>query len=91
MTQDEINQMVEQAGFHGVLSIGVVMDSKQLETFAKLVELRYQKKIADLENIICQRHWDVLQEREACATMSDWILKEGGGTWGDAIRARRQE
>ena len=27
-------------------------------------------------------------EREACATMSDWILKEGGGTWGDAIRAR---
>ena len=28
------------------------------------------------------------KEREACATMSDWILKEGGGTWGDAIRAR---
>ena len=27
-------------------------------------------------------------EREACAIMSDWILKEGGGTWGDAIRAR---
>jgi len=30
------------------------------------------------------------KEREACATMSDWILKEGGGTWGDAIRARKQ-
>jgi hypothetical protein len=30
------------------------------------------------------------KEREACATMSDWILKEGGGTWGDAIRARGQ-
>jgi hypothetical protein len=29
------------------------------------------------------------KEREACATMSDWILKEGGGTWGDAIRARK--
>jgi len=28
------------------------------------------------------------REREACATMSDWILKEGGGTWGDAIRTR---
>jgi len=28
-------------------------------------------------------------EREACATMSDWILKEGGGTWGDAIRKRK--
>ena len=32
----------------------------------------------------------VLAEREACAAMSDWILKEGGGTWGDAIRARKQ-
>jgi hypothetical protein len=51
------------------------MDSKQLETFAKLVELRYQKKIADLENIICQRHWDVLQEREACAKIADeWAV-----------------
>jgi hypothetical protein len=29
-------------------------------------------------------------ERQACAAMSDWILKEGGGTWGDAIRARGQ-
>jgi len=37
MTQDEINQMVEQAGFHGMLLIGVVMDAKQLEAFAKLV------------------------------------------------------
>jgi hypothetical protein len=29
------------------------------------------------------------KEREACAKMVDHILKEGGGTWGDAIRARR--
>jgi hypothetical protein len=29
-------------------------------------------------------------EREACAKMVDHILKEGGGTWGDAIRARGQ-
>lgn len=27
-------------------------------------------------------------EREACAKYVDHILKEGGGTWGDAIRAR---
>jgi hypothetical protein len=27
-------------------------------------------------------------EREACATFVDHILKEGGGTYGDAIRAR---
>jgi len=30
----------------------------------------------------------VLAEREACAKFVDHILKEGGGTWGDAIRAR---
>jgi hypothetical protein len=32
----------------------------------------------------------IKQEREACAKMVDHILKEGGGTWGDAIRARGQ-
>ena len=32
----------------------------------------------------------VLAEREACAKLVDHILKEGGGTWGDAIRARKQ-
>ena len=32
----------------------------------------------------------VLAEREACANLVDHILKEGGGTWGDAIRARRR-
>ena len=50
MTQDKINQLVEQAGFHGVLSIGVVMDAKQLEAFAKLVAEREREacaKIAD--------------------------------------------
>jgi hypothetical protein len=32
----------------------------------------------------------VLAEREACANLVDHILKEGGGTYGDAIRARGQ-
>jgi len=32
----------------------------------------------------------IKQEREACAKFVDHILKEGGGTWGDAIRARGQ-
>jgi hypothetical protein len=44
MTQDEINQMVEQAGFHGMLSIGVVMDSKQLEAFAKLIAAKERQR-----------------------------------------------
>ena len=30
-------------------------------------------------------------EREACAKMVDHMLKEGGGTWGDAIRARGEQ
>jgi hypothetical protein len=47
MTQDEINQMVEQAGFHGILSIGMVMDSKQLEAFAKLVAAKEREAIQD--------------------------------------------
>jgi hypothetical protein len=29
-------------------------------------------------------------ENETCAKVCDHILKEGGGTWGDAIRARGQ-
>jgi len=33
----------------------------------------------------------VLAEREACAKFVDHILKEGGGTWGDAIRARGEQ
>jgi hypothetical protein len=32
----------------------------------------------------------VAAEREACAQMVDHILKEGGGTYGDSIRARGQ-
>ena len=34
------------------------------------------------------RHHGQEEEREACAKLVDHILKEGGGTWGDAIRAR---
>jgi hypothetical protein len=42
----------------------------------------YHSNLEDFAKLVAQH------EREACATMSDWILKEGGGTWGDAIRAR---
>jgi hypothetical protein len=48
MTQDEINQMVEQAGFHGMLSIGLVMDSKQLEAFAKLAAAKEREACAEI-------------------------------------------
>jgi len=54
MTQDEINQMVEQAGFHGMLSIGVVMDSKQLEAFAKLVAAKEQDRCCSIVFSQCE-------------------------------------
>jgi hypothetical protein len=63
MTQNEINQMVEQAGFHGMLSIGVVMDSKQLEAFAKLVAAKEREacaKVCDEAGTVEQ--WDGLSE-----------------------------
>ena len=92
MTQDEIIEMARQAGAHDNGYEVRFVEPKYLERFAKLVALRYEKKISDLENIICQRHWDVLQEREACASMlEDWDKH----AWNpfdcaQAIRARGQ-
>ena len=45
-----------------------------------IINLEYAEKLVALVRA---------DEREACAKMVDHILKEGGGTWGDAIRARR--
>ena len=67
MTQDEILDMWGRAGGGAIKNMPYTL----VERFAKLVALRYEKKISDLENIICQRHWDVLQEREACAKICD--------------------
>jgi hypothetical protein len=73
MTQDEINQMVEQAGFHGMLSIGVVMDSKQLEAFAKLVADKATEETNARANaswtLMCKKMVEL--EREACAKVCD--------------------
>jgi len=49
-----------------------------------------QLALIGTENIEAFAKLVAKKEREACATMSDWILKDGGGTWGDAIRAREQ-
>ena len=92
MTQQEIIEMARQAGFH---EYSFESQIEQFNRFAKLVALRYQKKIADLENIICQRHWDVLQEREACAKVCDVLWIEEGYdadavACSVAIRARGQ-
>jgi hypothetical protein len=77
MTQDEIIEMADKADAEADKVLNMKGEfhpnwhEVRDEIFAKLVALRYQKKIADLENIICQRHWDVLQEREACAKVCD--------------------
>jgi len=71
MTQDEIIEMWKNSGDLEIVG----MPYSKIEAFAKLVALRYEKKIADLGNIISQRHWDVLQEREACAKIADeWAV-----------------
>ena len=44
----------------------------------------------NLENINAFAKLVAEKEREACAKVVDHILKEGGGTYGDAIRARGQ-
>jgi len=53
MTQDEINLMVEQAGFHGVLPIGLVMDVKQLEALIKLATDKEREACAK----VCEERW----------------------------------
>jgi hypothetical protein len=87
MTQ-EIIQMARDSGME---LYGLGKDRARfvhhLEAFTKLVAAKafqngYEKGVAAFNDA-------VLLEREACAKLVDHILKEGGGTWGDAIRARR--
>jgi hypothetical protein len=77
MTQDEINQMVEQAGFHGVLPIGLVMDVKQLETLIKLAAAKEREACAKL----C----------EGINSLEDYYGERIELTCAEAIRARTGE
>jgi predicted TIM-barrel fold metal-dependent hydrolase len=95
MTQDEINQLVEQAGFHGVLSIGVVMDAKQLEAFAKLVAEKERERISVIAMDAAEKAVDVAikLEREACAKIADeWAVgwPHPSQVIAERIRARGQ-
>jgi hypothetical protein len=59
------------------------------EQIAKLIAmLEIQQKLH--ETAIDMIKPAIEAEREACAKFVDHILKEGGGTYGDAIRARGQ-
>jgi hypothetical protein len=90
MTQDEIIEMAKEARIHRDDSwrFEMLQEKNALEVFAKLVAAKafqngYEKGIAAFNDA-------VLLEREACAKFVDHILKEDGGTYGDAIRARGQ-
>ena len=45
-----------------------------------------------VEDLLKELEWQVVErEREACAKFVDHILRECGGTYGDAIRARGEK
>ena len=84
MTKDEIIEMAKEAG----LAIGVALDGSK--SVGKHEDKSFAVGRLPLEDFLAFTKLVAEKEREKCATMSDWILKEGGGTWGDAIRAREQ-
>ena len=102
MTQEDIIRMAREADidWHRHWNDD---ERNRLEAFAALVaaaerveEREQGQKWFDavLEqhkiDVLAERSAGVKAEREACAKVVDHILKEGGGTWGDAIRARGQ-
>jgi hypothetical protein len=75
MTQDEIIEMADKADAEADNVLN--MTGEYHPNWHQVRDEIFAKLVAE-------------KEREACAAMSDWILKDGGGTWGDAIRAREQ-
>ena len=62
---------------------------KAKEELTKLIMESYDRGVKDTkQEALTALEKIVAEEREACAKLVDHILKEGGGTWGDAIRAR---
>ena len=61
-----------------------------LKKFAELVAAHTLMNIDPKSFMTWHEGFDAgaAKEREECAKMVDHILKEGGGTYGDAIRAR---
>lgn len=69
-----------------------------IDDISHAIKLVTEKTIAAERNKVwTKEHWTEYErsiaavEREACANLVDHILKEGGGTWGDAIRARGRD
>ena len=75
MTRDEITEMARETGVEAYAP--TCMAAESYSEFLSRLE-RFAALVA-------------AAEREACAPMVDHILKEGGGTYGDAIRARGEK
>ena len=77
MTRDELIRMAREAEQYADKFCSGIGDTGQHHWFAA-----YNERFAALV---------AASEREACAEMVDHILKEGGGTYGKAIRARGEQ
>jgi hypothetical protein len=75
MTQNEIIEMAKEAGF------------ERLGVYAQFGD----DWVGFTEELVAFAKLVAAKEREAFAKWVDHILKEGGGTWGDAIRNRGEE
>ena len=90
MNRNDIIRIAQEAGLHIATDVSwmPIIGLKYAEKFAALVIANHppQSYMTWQEGYEAGKH----DEREACAKLVDHILKEGGGTWGDAIRARGQ-
>ena len=88
MTQDEIIEMARQVEFE--VGFKWCVNFIELETFAKLVAAKEQKKWEDQTAV--EIHEAVLEEREACAKVCEnrpiGTLYNNGTACAEAIRAR---
>ena len=88
MTKGDITRMAHDAGLHLATDVNwmPIIGFEYAEKFAKLVLMNTDPNsfMSYQEGAEAGR----LAEREACAKLVDHILKEGGGTYADAIRAR---
>ena len=90
MNREDIIRIAREAGLHIATDVSwmPIIGLEYAEKFAALVIANHppQSYMTWQEGYEAGKH----DERSACANLVDHILKEGGGTWGDAIRARGQ-
>jgi hypothetical protein len=95
MTRDDIIRLAREAGIHHAHDSEGHWDGlTDEEVVDRLPRFKRELEYADKRIMQILERFAALvaaAEREACAQMVDHLLKEGGGTYGDSIRARGQE